>query len=409
MLKMFLTLLVLSAPSFAGGKRTPLEQWLAQVPRTSQIVAIGESAHKSSGLLQVQYDMLKKLITERGVRVIVKEAPTLASEKLSNWLESCRTTITPATLEGLYWKTVDDANFFNWLCAHNKARPNRSVSVRGMDIWDRPWLWHDRLKATNEILELGLTEELATLGHNCPGFTARTSAKLNKILRQLQVDRRFPEIPIGVCYDVLHSFEQTLEETLKQRKLTPVQRKELYWGLLAISSAQGWHRSYGVRYISVVDGWNERDMAQARNVTLIRRQEGRKKKVGWIAHTSHTSHGRSPAQWWSLGAVSSGVHFFEKTHKMRVPSYAIVGYDVAGDKGNYLVPTAQNSLERWLFAEGKESAYVPANAGFLQNFETWWIQNENGPDYFPDGVLIKPADHFDGFYYLAKSPKAVDL
>jgi hypothetical protein len=199
-----------------------------------------------------------------------------------------------------------------------------------------------------------------------------------------------------------------LEVAIANKTTTEAERFEYYWGLISLATSQGWHDAQHKRFRVDSEGWNSRDAAQGQNAQLIRRQLGLDKKVIWIAHTSHTSHNKSFAEWWGVGDVRSGVYFFEQATGVKVFNTALTGYEFEEGKDVLVKPTAENSMDYVLHSRGVQYEYISSKSRFFRQFPYWWMQNENDAIGFPNGVLIRPEDHFDGYFYMDVSKAAVD-
>jgi hypothetical protein len=114
------------------------------------------------------------------------------------------------------------------------------------------------------------------------------------------------------------------------------------------------------------------------------------------------SHNRSPADWWGFGDLKSGVHFFQALAGRKVFTIALTGYRVSGTQGEWLLPTAVNSLDRTLHAAGHAFAFFASDAPFLRTHPRWWLQNGNAAGV-ENGIELVPKDHFDAVFFLAES------
>ncbi len=178
--------------------------------------------------------------------------------------------------------------------------------------------------------------------------------------------------------------------------------REVFEVALSASTLLGWLGFYNDFWTDDIRSWNERDTAQGRNLDLIMLMHGQSRAI-LSAHTSHVSHGRSPADWWGYGDLKSGVYFFTAQTGRRVFNIAFTGYEVSGTQGAWSLPVAPNSLDRTLQAAGHVLAYFSSKAPFLSRHRTWWMQNGNFPGRYESGVEIVPSDHFDAFVFFGSS------
>jgi len=83
---------------------------------------------------------------------------------------------------------------------------------------------------------------------------------------------------------------------------------------LAISASTilGWLGFYNYNWSDDILSWNERDLAQGRNLMLVMAKHDATRAI-LSAHTSHVSHNRSPADWWGYGNLKSGIFFLRKS------------------------------------------------------------------------------------------------
>ena len=121
------------------------------------------------------------------------------------------------------------------------------------------------------------------------------------------------------------------------------------------------------------------------------------------AHTSHVSHNRSRADWWGYGDLKSGVYFFAAMSGKKVLNIALTAYSASGTQGEWSLPTARNSIDKKLHDAGHAFSFFTADAAFLSDHPTWWMQNGNFPGPYESGVEIVPRDHFDVYFFLDES------
>jgi erythromycin esterase-like protein len=173
---------------------------------------------------------------------------------------------------------------------------------------------------------------------------------------------------------------------------------------LAISASTmlGWLGFYNYNWSNDILSWNERDLAQGRNLMLVMEKHNAKRAI-LSAHTSHVSHNRSPADWWGFGDIKSGVFFFTKMTGKKVFNIAFTAYQASGTQGEWSLPVARNSLDRKLRVSGHAFSFFTSNAAFLSENPKWWIQNQNYPGPYESGVELNPGDHFNAFIWLDRS------
>ncbi len=173
---------------------------------------------------------------------------------------------------------------------------------------------------------------------------------------------------------------------------------------LAISASTllGWLGFYNHLWSDDILSWNERDRAQGRNLMLVMDKHGATRAV-LSAHTSHVSHNRSPADWWGYGDLKSGVYFFAEMTRKKVFNVALTAYSASGTQGEWSYPTAANSMDKKMHDAGHAFSFFTSSAGFLAQHSKWWMQNQNFPGPYENGVEIRPRDHFDAFLFLDQS------
>lgn len=368
----------------------------------AEVIAIGESVHGSSGFLKVQERIIRYLVEKHGLRLVIWESPVIRSLELSAWVDSCRVAKSFPPIDVLYQPIDTDLPFFEWVCDFNFKNANNPIVWRGMDIWDRGWEHFDRIQ--NSQKSIGINPSLITsVFADCPLASLRNWTDINKVLVQVRSDKKFlPEDAFARCMNHLQmtQTEAKLIASLEKSK-TPRFIDALDTALSA-STLEGWLNYYNMRSQVLKAGWDSRDGAQGRNTELIMSQTGHTRAIV-AAHTSHTSHNRSSADWWGWGDIKSGIHFFQKNTGKKVSNLALIGYDVTGIQGNWLRPTAPNSLEKKLFDAGRRLTFVPSSAPFLAEHTKWWFQNENTAGAYANGVETVLADHFDAYIYLDES------
>ncbi len=381
-----------------------LASWSSEIPAQG-VVALGESVHGSEPFLKLQARLIRYLVENRGFRVVIWENALHRSRELQTYLSSCRSRMSVPPIDTLYMPTQADIEFFSWACAFNLAHPGDPIVFRGMDIWDRPWSHFSDLIALNAELGLGASVTLDDAKRVCPIVGADNWTATRPTFAKLNTDKQFlPAADFLTCLERLNEFDRQLRDLINRSVVSPYAKKRAYSGRLNVSTLIGWLKYYDIVRTSSANAWNERDQAQARNIKFILEQESVTKAV-LIAHTSHTSHGRSDADWWGLGlgAIQSGVHYLETIQGIPVKNYALTGYEVSGTQGEFLKPTAPDSLDLYLHDQGVRAGYVPSSAAFLSRYSKWWFQNENVAGPFENGVYVTLADHFDGYFFFDTS------
>jgi erythromycin esterase-like protein len=370
--------------------------------RSADVVAIGESVHGSAGLLHLQTRLIRYLVVNHGIRLIVWENPTLRSLELSRWVAACARTSTPVPIDVLYMPTAADLPLWQWICDYNRAHPAAPVVFRGMDIWDRPWLHYAQLETAGTAAAID-RQTLHRVRADCPAYHGSSWAEMHALVADLQ---RPGSALNGAGYqrcaaaltDVLDHARQRAQQL---KAANPEEADAAYEAALSASTLLGWlgfHRYDGADDIR---SWNERDRAQGRNLMLIMAQHGALRAI-LAAHISHVSHNRSPADWWGYGDLKSGVFFFQRLTGKRVFSIALTAYQASGTQGEWMLPTAVNSMDKVLHDAGHRLSFFQADAAFLARHARWWMQNGNAIG-IENGIELVPRDHFDAYFFVDQS------
>jgi len=372
--------------------------------RSADVVAIGESVHGSAGMLHLQTRLIRYLVVQHGIRLLVWENPTLRSLELSRWVAACTGAgpRTPAPIAVLYMPTAADLPLWEWLCDYNRANPAAPVVFRGMDVWDRPWLHYARIASAGAAAVLD-GQALARVRADCPGHGASSWAEMEAVRAELQQPgSTMHEHGYERCRAVLGEvLEQGRQRGQALRAANPAAAEAAFEAALSASTLLGWlgfHRYDGVDDIR---SWNERDQAQGRNLMLIMTQHGATRAI-LSAHISHVSHNRSPADWWGSGDLKSGIYFYQSLTGKRVFNIALTAYQASGTQGEWMLPTAANSMDKVLHDGGHRLSFFPADAAFLARHPRWWMQNGNAVGV-ENGIELVPRDHFDAYFYLDQS------
>jgi erythromycin esterase-like protein len=370
----------------------------------AQVVAIGESVHGSAGLLRIQGRIIRYLVEVHGHRLLVWENPTLRSLELSRWLAACVHARTPPPLDVLYMPTRADRAWLDWLCAFNHARPQDPVVFRGMDVWDRPWEHYANIQALGAAAGVGPALQ-AIVRTTCPAHAATSWRAVDARLAQLLGGGVFqPRAAFEKCSAALSALVGAARQAaLERRRAGSAGADEAFELAISASTVLGWLEFQDRAGSDDILSWNGRDRAQGRNLRLLMDKHGASRAIV-AAHTSHVSHGRSATDWWGYGDFKSGIHFYSLQQPQdRVFTIALTAYQASGTQGEWLLPTAANSVDRKLHAAGHRFAFFPAGAGFLSEHRTWWMQNGNAPGPQENGVEIVPGDHFDAYFFLNQS------
>lgn len=379
-----------------------LSALLGERTRSADVIAIGETVHGSSGFLRMQARLIRYFVERQGLRLIVWENPALRSLELAQWLASCTRARSAVPIGVLYMPTAADLPLFEWMCEYNAAHPADPLRLRGMDIWDRPWDHYARLRALSAALGFERAP-LERVAQRCPAYGIASWPAMHGVYAELQRDGGFrPEDDYALCRAALEGIlESARRRGGELRQAGEPAAGDAFELALSASTLLGWLGFYNDNWSDDIRSWNERDRAQARNLMLIMEQAGASRAL-LSAHTSHVSHGRSPADWWGYGDLKSGVHFYEQMTGRTVFSIALTAHKASGTQGDWLVPTAANSLERTLHEAGHRHAFLHADAPFLSGHRTWWLQNGNA-ERFENGIELVPRDHFDAYVYFAVS------
>jgi erythromycin esterase-like protein len=369
----------------------------------ADVIAIGESVHGSSGFLSIQTRLIRYLVSHHGLRLIVWENPVLRSLELSRWVASCTTVKSPPPLQVLYMPTAADAALWDWVCDFNRAHAGDPVVFRGMDVWDRPWEHYAQIQTLG--LRAGFDPVLLKgIRALCPAPQAPSWAGIETLFEKLRRDGAF--LPAAE-YEKCRALLTTLLDSARQSAIAKKKQKDpgaddVFELALSASTLLGWLGFYHDEATDDVLSWNARDRAQGTNLMLVMAKHGAERAI-LSAHTSHVSHNRSHADWWGYGDLKSGVHFFAALTRKKVFNIALTAYEASGTQGNWSLPGAANSLDKKLHDAGHGFAYFPSSAAFLSEHKKWWMQNQNFPGPYQNGVEFTPGDHFDAFFFLKRS------
>jgi len=369
----------------------------------ADVIAIGESVHGSSGFLRIQTRLIRYLVANHGLRLIVWENPALRSLELGLWVASCTTAKTPAPIDVLYFPTASDLDLWDWVCDFNLAHPGDPIVFRGMDVWDRPWEHYSKIQASG--IRVGIDPALLTsIKTSCPAHQYSSWPEIEIIYEQLERDGKFlPAADYEKCRASLTALLDTARQSgMEKRKKKDPGSDEAIELAISASTMLGWLGFYNYNWSDDILSWNERDLAQGRNLMLVMAKHDATRAI-LSAHTSHVSHGRSPADWWGYGDFKSGVYFFTALTRKKVFNIALTAYEATGAQGDWSLPVASNSLDKKLHDSGHNFSFFPSNAAFLSEHAKWWMQNENAPGPYASGVELTLRDHFDAFFFFKRS------
>jgi erythromycin esterase-like protein len=369
----------------------------------ADVIAIGETVHGSAGLLNIQTRLMRYLVTRHGLRLIVWENPVLRSLELERWVASCTKAKTPAPLQVLYLPTAADAALWDWVCDYNRAHPDDTIVFRGMDVWDRPWEHYARIQALGTRTGVD-AQQLKSIRALCPAHDAANWPAVEAIFEKQRDNGKFvPAADYEKCRALLTTLLEGATRTATARKKQKDTAADEAFDLaLSASTLLGWLGFYHHETTDDILSWNARDRAQGMNLMLVMAQHGVTRAI-LAAHTSHVSHNRSAADWWGYGDLKSGVYFYTALSGRKVFNIALTAYEASGAQGHWSLPTASNSLDKKLHDAGHRFAYFGSSAAFLSQHKKWWMQNQNFPRRYESGVEIAPGDHFDAWFFLARS------
>ena len=369
----------------------------------ADVIAIGESVHGSAGFLRVQTRIIRHLVERHGLRLVVWENPTLRSLELAEWMASCTKGKSPPPLDVLYMPTAADLPLWQWMCDYNRNHAHEPIVFRGMDVWDRPWEHYARIRRLAP--RAGAAPELLQrIAAACPAYRASTWDEIQGVFAALARDGTFqPTAEYEACRAALSTvLDVSRQAGLKKRRSDSAASDEAFELALSASTLLGWLGFYNHQWSHDVLGWNERDRAQGRNLLLVMEKHGAARAI-LSAHTSHVAHGRSRADWWGYGDLKSGVFFFAEATRKNVFAIALTAYQASGTQGEWSLPNARNSMDKKLHDAGHAFSFFPADAAFLAEHRTWWMQNQNFPGPYESGVEIVPRDQFDAYFFLDQS------
>ncbi len=368
----------------------------------TDVVALGETVHASSGFLRIQTRLIRYLVEKHGFRLIVWENPPLRSLELARWVAACTTSKTAPPIDVLYLPTPSDFPLWEWICKFNLANPKDAIVFRGMDVWDRPWEHYARIRSLAAAAGLD-ARPLGAIEKLCPAYRSSSWTDIEVVLARVQNDRHFsPKDDYEQCRAALMSlFDLARRSALEKQKKKDRTADDAFELAISASTLLGWLGFYNYNWSDDILSWNARDEAQGRNTMLIMEKHAAARAIV-AAHTSHVSHNRSRADWWGFGDIKSGIHFLTAMARKKVFNIAFTAYEASGAQGEWLIPTAPNSLDKKLYDAKHAFAFFASDAAFLAEHPRWWMQNQNAGNY-ENGVELVPRDHFDAFIFFDRS------
>ncbi len=272
-----------------------------------------------------------------------------------------------------------------------------------MDVWDRPWEHYSKIQTSG--IRVGIDPPLLkSINTFCPAHQSSSWSEIEIIFGQLQHDGKF--LP-AADYEKCRASLTTLLNASRQSGVEKKQQKdpgsdEAFELAISASTMLGWLGFYNYNWSDDILSWNERDLAQGRNLMLVMAKHDAMRAI-LSAHTSHISHNRSQADWWGYGDLKSGIFFFTAMTRKKVFNIALTAYEATGTQGDWSLPIASNSLDKKLHDSGHGFSFFLSNAAFLSENSKWWMQNGNFPGPYESGVELIPRDHFDAFIFFERS------
>ncbi len=104
------------------------------------IIGLGEFSHGSHEPIAFKAELIKCLVTKANVRQILFEFPNVLLFELNNYLndpENKDTSLTKGIIDRGFGQAERDTSFFEfirWLKSYNMAQPQRTVTLRGIDV-----------------------------------------------------------------------------------------------------------------------------------------------------------------------------------------------------------------------------------------------------------------------------------
>ncbi len=113
---------------------------LASIVGDARLVALGESVHRSGGLLAIKTRVIQYLVEELGFRAVAFETEWTRGEIVSAYLDSCAGDPVDVVRRGIRntWQSQEVVELFAWLCEFNQAHPDDPVGFFGFNNF-QPW------------------------------------------------------------------------------------------------------------------------------------------------------------------------------------------------------------------------------------------------------------------------------
>ena len=388
-----------SDPSAPAAELAPLDA----LTSGARLVAMGESVHSSSKIIQMKDRMTRYLVEKLGFRLILSETPLVRGYGLTKWLQACTSQSLPPPIDLLYNPVEEERALFLWACDFNRKNPRNPVQFRGIDIWDRPWEWQTLTEKFARALALPFKDALQTTREHCALHGDSGWSQYDAMLNRLAREKKFPDADYVPCMQALKYMQSKVIAELKSSK------KSAFFNLLPlIESAMGYEDFYNYFEQSLALAENPRDLAQAQNIYSALAQAPHQRAI-FFAHTIHTAKMKSPSNWGEagVGALRSAVSRLDEKMGAQIRTIGLTGYEVGGTSGSelhaFLKPTSPQSMDLALHERGVHAAFVDPRGPYLSSKPGWFMQEENGTDN-PNGVYIVPRDNFDLYVFFDESP-----
>ncbi|MBL7715638.1 MAG: erythromycin esterase family protein [Bdellovibrionales bacterium] len=398
---------------------TPIEQSMPSdaelapldVLATTDILGIGESAHGVRGYMRIQNRLIQYFVEKHGFRQIYLENELFATGPASKYVRDGTGTVKDA-VSAMWNANQEYVEIFEWLRKWNQTHPADPVELLGADIYETPYLVHQVLVSQLKPQDAFFKNEIVEIEKSCAGHTVTSDAEWKTLKQNITSGTAtITDADFGTCMSSLKSIRQKLQSDPKLK--TELGSDAFYDALLAtqvLYARQNHMKRLWVEKNKAAH-WNVRDETLAQNILTQREKYGASQKVLWIAHTSHTSQATSKAAWWSyglgLGQILGTGEFLAKS--VNYKSIGTTGFDIEGQNGRFETPSSPLSLDLQLRSSGANTVLVDTRGSFCSFRKKWWVQNENNNLYYPDGVFLTPAEHFDFYIFIDSSLKAAPL
>ena len=188
---------------------------------------------------------------------------------------------------------------------------------------------------------------LKNVESHCPAHRASTWAEVDAVFENVAAgEKSLPDADYQKCRASLTALLDSARQSglEKQKKKAPG-AVDAFEVAISASTLLGWLGYHNQQWSNDILSWNERDLAQGRNLLLLMAKHGATCAI-LSAHSSHVSHNRSPADWWGYGDLKSGVYFFTQMTRKKVFNIALTAHEASGAQGEWSLPTAGNSLDK---------------------------------------------------------------